>query len=156
MGFSLLSAQAPESRSFFTVTNAGRVFDPKIFAKLGAPSLRRRTFSFGKHARITSQRSITHIVIKWKGGHTLTPTTEITIYFIALLITGGLVVIVHTMNRINDRFARRLELLRNQVHFLMIRAGYKSNVGELEGEVELTNPKTGEKLTTKAKLRLKE
>ncbi len=60
------------------------------------------------------------------------------------------------MNRINDRFARRLELLRNQVHFLMTRAGYKSNVGELEGEVELTNPKTGEKITTKAKLRLKE
>ena len=86
----------------------------------------------------------------------MTPTAEITIYFIALLITGGLVAIVHTMNRINDRFARRLELLRNQVHFLMMRSGYKSNVGDLEGEVELTNPSTGEKIITKAKLRLED
>jgi len=91
-----------------------------------------------------------------EGGRTLTPTTEITIYFIALLITGGLALIVHTMNRINDRFSLRLEALRNQVQFLMMRAGYKSGTGELEGEVEITNPKTGEKLTTKAKLRLKE
>ena len=86
----------------------------------------------------------------------MTPTAEITIYFIALLITGGLAIIVHTMNRINDRFARRLESLRSQVQFLMARAGYEPNTGDLEGEVEITNPKTGEKLTAKAKLRLKE
>ena len=82
--------------------------------------------------------------------------TEITVYFIALLIVAGMSLIVHVMKKSNDNFERRLMALRSQVQFLMARAGYKSRTGEIEGEVELTNPNTGEKITTKAKLRLKD
>ena len=85
----------------------------------------------------------------------MTLTAEITIYFIALTIVGGMSLIVHTMNKSNDRFSRRLELLRSQVQFLMLRSGYKSDTKELEGEIELQHPTSGEKLKTKARFRLK-
>ena len=85
----------------------------------------------------------------------MTLTAEITIYFIALLIVGGMSLIVYTMDKTNDRFSRRLELLRNQVQFLMIRSGHKPDVKELEGDIELKHPTTGEKLETKARFRLK-
>ena len=85
----------------------------------------------------------------------MTPTAEITIYFIAFLIVGGMSLIVHTMNKNSDRFSRRLELLRSQVQFLMLKSGYKSGAKELEGEIELKHPTTGEKLKTKARFRPK-
>jgi len=85
----------------------------------------------------------------------VTLTAELTIYFIALLIVGGMALIVHTMDRNNDRFSQRLETLRSQVQFLMLRAGHKSEAKDLEGKIELTHPTTGEKLETKARFRPK-
>ena len=81
-------------------------------------------------------------------------TAELTIYFISFLIISGMGMIVYTMKRAQENSNRRFTFLRNQINTLMIRAGVNTKGKELEGELDLTHPKTGEKLKAKAKFRL--
>lgn len=76
-------------------------------------------------------------------------STEVTIYVIAIMIVMGLVVITRTVIELNRKTTARINELRRAV--MSVRNPVPK---ELKGSVELTHPKSGEKITARARFRV--
>ena len=87
-------------------------------------------------------------------------TTELTIYVIAIMLVVGMAFITHAMISMNKRLNDRISEVRRQ--FMILLASSSSSQKQkvkidqhLEGDVELTHPRSGEKIKARAKFRLK-
>lgn len=76
-------------------------------------------------------------------------STEVTIYVIAIMIVIGLAVITRTVIELNRRTEARINELRRAV--MTVRNPVPK---ELKGSIDLTHPKSGEKITARARFRI--
>ena len=76
-------------------------------------------------------------------------STEVTIYVIAIMIVIGLAVITKTVIELNRRTSNRINDLRRMV--MSVRNPVPK---ELTGTVDLTHPKSGEKITARARFKV--
>ena len=77
-------------------------------------------------------------------------STEVTIYVIAIMITAGLGFITKVVIDLNRSTYRRIAALQQA-----LRAVRNPVPTELTGHIDLTHPKAGEKITAKARFRIK-
>jgi hypothetical protein len=77
-------------------------------------------------------------------------STEVTIYVIGAMITAGLAFITKVVIDLNRSTHRRISALQQAL--LRVRNPVPT---ELAGHIDLTHPKSGEKITAKARFRIK-
>ena len=84
---------------------------------------------------------------------------ELTVYAIAIMITGGLVFLTRSVITIDKALKKQMSELQLQLsRIVMSQTGVQqdksSGNSELTGEIDLTHPRTGEKLRAKARFRV--
>ena len=85
-------------------------------------------------------------------------SVEITIYVIAIMIVCGMGFIVQSMLRLHKSLDDKIIKVKNQLMTLLLTSDAGKKVPgprQLEGEIDLIHPKTGEKLKAKAKFKIK-
>jgi Na+-translocating ferredoxin:NAD+ oxidoreductase RnfG subunit len=79
---------------------------------------------------------------------------EVTVYVIALIITAGLGFITHSIIEINRRLKRQILEQQQRLMTFILQHGESQENDELHGNIDLTHPKTGEKLTARARFKI--
>ena len=81
---------------------------------------------------------------------------ELTVYAIAIMITGGLAFVVRSIITIDKALKKQMRDLQAQISMIMMSSTESATDrdSELTGEVDLTHPRTGEKLRAKARFRV--
>jgi len=87
-------------------------------------------------------------------------TQEIAFYILSLLTVCTLVFVVNGMISLHKKTNNRITEMRNQLLSLIYnipesKSKNKGTLTHLTGEVEMTHPKTGEKLKAKARFKIK-
>ena len=77
-------------------------------------------------------------------------STEVTIYVIAVMIVVGLAVMTRVVIELNKKMNDRVNSLHRAV--MSVRNPVPK---ELAGSIDLTHPKTGEKITARARFKIK-
>lgn len=84
---------------------------------------------------------------------------EMAFYLLALIMVGALVFVVQGVLSLNKRVNDRITETRNQLLSLIYnipkKKGGENGPTHLTGEVEMTHPKTGEKLKARARFTIK-
>lgn len=79
---------------------------------------------------------------------------EITIYVIFIMITAGLGFLTHSIIEINKRLKRQMLEQQQRLMTFILQQGATQKDDELHGHIDLTHPRTGEKLRAKARFKL--
>lgn len=79
--------------------------------------------------------------------------TEMTVYLILLLMTGGMAFIVYAVLEFNKRMHNRINAVRDQLIGIINMGSAQPSI--LQGDVDIIHPKTGEKLRAKARFEVK-
>jgi len=77
---------------------------------------------------------------------------ELTVYAIAIMITGGLAFVVRSVITIDKALKKQMSEIQAQISRIMMSDPDRDS--ELKGEIDLTHPRTGEKLRAKARFRV--
>lgn len=79
---------------------------------------------------------------------------ELTIYAIVIMVVAGLAFVAHSIITIDKRLRKQMLELQQKLVALYLTGAPRQNDRHLEGEIDLTHPKTGERLTARARFRV--
>ena len=79
---------------------------------------------------------------------------ELTIYAIVIMIVIGLAFVAHSIITIDKRLRKQMLELQQKLVALYLTGEPRQSDRHLKGEIDLTHPKTGERLTAPARFRV--
>ena len=81
---------------------------------------------------------------------------ELTIYTIVIMVVIGLAFVAHSIITIDKRLRKQMLELHQRLVALYLTGEPRQSDRHLEGEIDMTHPKTGERLTARARFRVLE
>ncbi len=79
---------------------------------------------------------------------------ELTIYAIMIMVVVGLAFVAHSIIAIDKRLRKQMIDLQQKLVALYLTGEPRQTDRHLEGEIDLTHPKTGERLRAQARFRV--